>query len=593
MAAQLYIINPTPRKGRTNERAQSGGLGVSRKLKPGEKPFVEVLPHDFLYQAAVAEQAGHRAQFIDLILEHIADHTEGINFVQRVVERGKGEDPAAPIWLGVRISIPSLHSDLRMANMLKEAMPEARVYVFGNVLMTTYRHWIGEARVDYLLYGEPEAIIEELLAADDPTTVKGVISVKDYEPIEKPGLFDMASTALHRNWRQTRDISKLPRAAWHLLELGRYAPKGRVSDLAISLPASRGCFMPCTMCAYNLHEGRSMRFRTPEEVLDEMEYLHRTYGIRHIRFRDPNFSANKPHLRTIAEGMIARHLPIEASAELSLELLDRELLELMYRAGIRTILTGVESDDPSCMASIGQHVKINRILEGKLAICRELGIKVYTFFLIGSPEETWHSVRKTFTFARSLGTECTMTIMTPFPGTPIYWRALRENLLIRGQEMTYEDWNSYTATMRTYKLSLQDLKFARLWARLETYIPYTWKQLKDAPARQRLRGMTILAPRVAALGLLRVYAAWRLREEERQDPSLRSQPSGQTTAATVTAPGAASNGRGRSDGSEPAVVSSTSEPSALSSVQTGIQVTVRARNGAQPAQRSQTQDKTE
>src|SRR5262249_61072036 len=118
-----------------------------------------------------------------------------------------------------------------------------------------------------------------------------------------------------------------------------------------------------------------------------------------------------------------------------------------------------------CMASIGQHVKINRILEGKLAICRELGIKVYTFFLIGSPEETWHSVRKTFTFARSLRTECTMTIMTPFPGTPIYWRALRENLLVRGQEMTYEDWNSYTPTMRTYKLDLGDLKRARPWAR--------------------------------------------------------------------------------------------------------------------------------
>ncbi len=126
-------------------------------------------------------------------------------------------------------------------------------------------------------------------------------------------------------------------------------------------------------------------------------------------------------------------------------------------------------------------------------------------------------------FARSLGTECTMTLMTPFPGTPMYWRALRENLLIRGREMTYEDWNSYTATMRTYKLNLRELKFARLWARLETYVPYTWNQNKNAPAKQKARALAILAPRVAALGALRLYAAWRLRAEERADPSLRQE----------------------------------------------------------------------
>jgi len=560
MAAHLYLVNPPPIKGRTNERAQSGGLGVSRKMKPGEKVSVEILPHDFLYQAAVAENAGHRAQFVDLILEQIYDHTQAVEFVRAAVAKGHEEDPSAPVWLGVRISIPSLHSDLRAANMLKAALPEARVYLFGNILMTTYRHWIAEAKVDYLLYGEPEAIVEELLAAEDPAQVKGVIAVEGYVPTEKPGLFEMAATSLHRNWRQVRDLSALPRAAWHLLELGRYAPQGRVSDLAISLPASRGCFMPCTMCAYNLHEGRSMRFRSPDEVLDEMQYLYRTYGVRHMRFRDPNFSANKPHLRAIANGMIERHLPIEAAAELSLELLDRELLELMLRAGIRTILTGVESDDPSCMASIGQHVKINRILEGKLAICRELGIKVYTFFLIGSPEESWHSVRRTFTFARTLRTECTMTLMTPFPGTPIYWRALRENLLVRGHEMTYEDWNSYTATMRTYKLNLSDLKRARLWARLETYIPYTWSHVKNEPAQQKARGMLHLAPRVAVLGALRVYAALKLRAEERADPSLRQEPAsssvgvrlrvlpvsagtgGTPVSAAVAAPAAAETG---------------------------------------------------
>src|SRR5258708_20253719 len=117
-----------------------------------------------------------------------------------------------------------------------------------------------------------------------------------------------------------------------------------------------------------------------------------------------------------------------------------------------------------------------------------------------------------------------MATMVCVRGRAIYWGALRENLLVRGHEMAYEDWNSYTATMRTYKLNLSDLKRTRLWARLETYVPYTWSHVKNEPAQQKMRGMLHLAPRVAVLGALRVYAAWKLRAEERADPSLRQEP---------------------------------------------------------------------
>jgi anaerobic magnesium-protoporphyrin IX monomethyl ester cyclase len=514
MTIQLYLVNPPARRGYTHERAQSGGIGVARKRKLFEPEFLEVLPHDFLYQAAVAEQDGHHVQFIDLPLEHIYDHDQAVAFTRATIERGQSIAPGTVIWIGVRLSMPTLRSDVRMANLLKEAFPAARVYAFGNVLMTTYRHWIADAKFDYLFYGEPEAILAEALSAVDPATVRGVIVVSTYAVPDGTDLFDITSTADYRNWRKVSDISKLPRAAWHLLELTRYSTTGRLSDVGLAVPASRGCFMPCTMCAYSLLEGRQMRFRMPQDVLDEIEYLYRTYGIRHIRFRDPNFSANKAHLQEIAQGLIDRHLPIEASAELSLELLDRDLLELMVRSGFRSILTGVESNDEEIMRSIGQNVKISRILEDKVAIAKELGLKVYTFFMVGAPEETWHTVKDTFRFARSLGTESTMTTMTPFPGTAMYWRALYEGLLVSGRRMRYEDWNSYTATMRTYQMSVTEVRVARTWARLETYIPYIWNQSKDASFGDRLRAAAHLAPRVAWLAALRPYAAWKLHCEK-------------------------------------------------------------------------------
>src|SRR5579859_2764961 len=146
MTAQLYLVNPPAIKGRTNERAQSGDLGVSRKLKFGEREYVDHLPHDFLYQAAVAEKAGHQVKFIDLVLERIFDHQHGLQFIERVLLSERSERDGAPLWIGVRLSIPSLHSDLRMANLLKQAYPQARVYGFGSVIMTTYRHWFDQAK---------------------------------------------------------------------------------------------------------------------------------------------------------------------------------------------------------------------------------------------------------------------------------------------------------------------------------------------------------------------------------------------------------------------------------------------------------------
>src|SRR5262249_28019940 len=161
-------------------------------------------------------------------------------------------------------------------------------------------HWMADARFDYVFYGEPEAIVAQALSTPDPASVPGVIDVKHYNPSAPTNPYDIASTADYRKWRKVTDLRALPRAAWHLVELGRYAATGRTSDIGINVPTSRGCFMPCTMCAYNLLEGREMRFRSAEDTVDELAFLNRTYGIRHFRFRDANFSGNRAHLQAVA-----------------------------------------------------------------------------------------------------------------------------------------------------------------------------------------------------------------------------------------------------------------------------------------------------
>lgn len=496
---QLYLVNPPAQPGHTNERDQSGGIGVSRKLKPGESWGPSLPPLDILNAAAATEQAGLAVELIDLLVERLAGE-QALQYLQSRLGSAAGTT-----WIGVRLSIPSLPQDLAFANAVKVRFPAARVFAMGGVIMTTYRHWIAQCSVDFLLYGEPEAILPSLIVAPDWRQAPGIIDVARYQP---DGLdpFDPRTATDYARWVKTKDLAGIARPAWHLVPMERYTASGKSSDAVGIVQASRGCPIACNMCAYTMLEGGPLRKSDATRVVDEIAYLQETYGITHFRFRDANFSYDRRLLKAIIAQLKMRNITIDATAELSIEMLDRATLESMYEAGIRTLLTGVETADPECMVSIGQNIKVNAIIQDKLKWCDEIGMKVYTFFLIGSPEESWASIKHTVAFAKELGTESTLTLMTPFPGTPLYWRAIKEGLLPK--EMAYEKWNSYTATVRTYHLSLQELTQARLWARLETIIPYRLAHARKQGRRAVLQMHRHHLPHYAVRQALRTYVWW-------------------------------------------------------------------------------------
>jgi magnesium-protoporphyrin IX monomethyl ester (oxidative) cyclase len=469
-AAHLVLINPPPLAGRTNERTFSGGIGVSRALKPFEREEPTILPIDFLYLAAVAEKAGCRVTLVDLLIDRFSGSEATRVCLERI-----GPARGAATWVGVRLSMPSLAQDLAFADQLKAQLPDARVFVFGAAIMATIDHWIGRTRVDYVCFGEPEAFFDHVLTAAHPETVPGLVVPSAYVPLTGRDLYDEdKNTARNARWIKVTDIRALPRPAWHLLDMSRYSTRGVASDVGVYVQASRGCPIGCSMCPYVLIEGLPWRKNDVDAVVDEIDYLNRQFGIYRVRFRDPNFGFNRQYARALAEALIARGVRLEATVETSLEVLEEETLERLYQAGIRTITTGVETNDAACMESIGQRITINARLGDRVRFCQSVGFRLYGTYCLGMPEETWETVEKTWRFANELDIESGFTVLTPFPGTPMYWRSIAEGLLPR--EMQFSHWNSYTATVRTYALTTTDLDMARWWARMETIIPYRRKR---------------------------------------------------------------------------------------------------------------------
>ena len=500
-SSRVVLINPPGLEGRTNERSLSGGIGVSRKLKPYERDTPEVLAIDLLYLAAVAERAGADVCLVDLLLERRRGR-DALAFCQDAI----AARPAERVWVGIRLSIPSLLEDLEFANGVKEMLPSASVFVFGNVILSTVDHWIGRAKVDWVLYGEPEAFFERMLSVEDPADVEGVLKPREQQALQGDELYDEAKAAARRErWVRVSDLSQLPMPAWHLLELARYAASGRVEDLGVFVQASRGCPIGCTMCPYALLEGSTWRNNDIQRVVNEIAHLNRTYGIYRVRFRDPNFGFSRKYARALAEALIAGNVQLSASIESSVEVFDDETLQKLREAGINTITTGVETNDPACMASIGQSYRVNDKLRQRIATCHALGYHVYGTYCLGAPEETWESVEKTWRFAVELDIESGFTVLTPFPGTPMYYRALREGLLEK--RMQYSSWNSFSATVQSYALTTTDLDVARWWSRLESILPYRKKRTRGAIPT--LKFYMQHSPHYALRSACRAYVAWR------------------------------------------------------------------------------------
>jgi magnesium-protoporphyrin IX monomethyl ester (oxidative) cyclase len=511
---RVVLINPPGLRGRTNERTLSGGIGVSRKLKPFEKEHTELPPIDFLYLAAVAEEAGADVRLVDLLLErHRGRAAE--DFCVDTIRPIHGTET----WVGIRLSMPSLLEDLAFANRIKEVVPSCEVFVFGTAIMATLDHWVRAAKVDYVLHGEPEAFFDCVLAASLPVSVPGVIDPKAYVPLTGDELYDEQKVAArHARWVRVASLDSLPRPAWHLLDLERYAEKGGrpVSELGVSVQASRGCPIGCTMCPYALLEGKMWRKNDIERVLGELQYLNEAFGIYRVRFRDPNFGFSRKYARELADSIIERGLKLSAAIESSVEVFDEETLRRLREAGIDTITTGVETNDEACMESIGQKIRINAKIRDRTNLCHDIGFHVFGTYCLGTPEETWETVEKTWRFAKELDIESGFTVMTPFPGTPMYWRALREGLLPK--RMQFSRWSSYDATMRTYALSTTDLDMARWWARMETIIPYRRKRAQ-ADGLRRLAQFYARHPfHYAWRSVCRAYVAARKRSSQgRQD----------------------------------------------------------------------------
>lgn len=231
------------------------------------------------------------------------------------------------------------------------------------------------------------------------------------------------------------DLDVLPAPDLSLIH--GYIRDGSVTRRTIPIQTARGCPHDCDFCSVTGMFGRRLRKRNPQTIIKELD----TYRNLSSSFFicDDNFTADRSHAREICMLIIESGLDIEWHTQVRLEVArDRDLVDLMYRAGCRTVCIGFESVNQKALAESGKYQPVGEMYSAA-GTFRRAGIEIHGMFIFGFDSDEAHNLEATLRFAkRAPVTTAQFLILTPLPGTELLRRLTDEDRIFLSNWSLYD-----------------------------------------------------------------------------------------------------------------------------------------------------------
>ncbi len=351
------------------------------------------------YIAAVLEKNNYKVDVVDCQVLKLS--TE--DFRNEITKR-------QPNIVGVTSSTLTYQSAMKLVKIAKETCPNC-ITIAGGPHVT---FWDEQAlqecpELDIIVRREGENTMLELaqrIESERPYhDVLGTTCRKDGKILQNP------------DRPYIEDLDRLPFPARHLWPMEKF----RELEDVLYLTTSRGCVYWCEFCTTVRMHGRKYRMRSPKNVVDELEVLHKTYGISKFTFCDDAFTVDQPRTEELCGEILKRGLKIQWNCGTRVDMITKELLAKMKEAGCITVWFGVESGTQQVLDAMKKGISPELTIK-VLGWVRELGLKPVPNVILGFPGETKKSAWKTVKFVEKIAPDDVgfYNVATPFPGTPMY-----------------------------------------------------------------------------------------------------------------------------------------------------------------------------
>jgi anaerobic magnesium-protoporphyrin IX monomethyl ester cyclase len=249
---------------------------------------------------------------------------------------------------------------------------------------------------------------------------------------------------------------EIPGVAWDLLPMSRYRAHnwhcfGHLNrEPYAALYTTLGCPYHCSFCCiqapfkHGEHaaglrtEVNSYRFWSPARVIQEIDLLVNTYGVRNIKFADEMFVLNQRHVEGICDAIIDRGYDLNIWAYARVDTVKDGMLDKLKRAGFNWLALGIEAADDRVLTDVDKRYEAGEVYDTVRSI-KAAGINIIGNYIFGLPEDTIATMQHTLELALDLNCEfANFYSAMAYPGSPLYDEALR-----RGWQLP-DSWSGYS-----------------------------------------------------------------------------------------------------------------------------------------------------
>jgi radical SAM superfamily enzyme YgiQ (UPF0313 family) len=258
------------------------------------------------------------------------------------------------------------------------------------------------------------------------------------------------------------DLRDAPMPRFDLLDPGKYN--------RLTVQTSRGCPHRCEFCASSILLTPRYKVKPVEKVLAEIHAIKRIWDRPFIEFADDNSFVRQKHFKELLRRLLPEHLRWFTEADVRVAD-DDELLGLMRDSGCQQVLIGLETPRAASLdgLELKRNWKLRRLdtYHAAIAKIQSYGITVNGCFILGLDSDTPDVFDDVFEFVKQSGLyEVQITLLTAFPGTPLYERLRREGRVLR--EGAWELCTLFDLNIRPKNMTVAELQsgFLRLAERL-------------------------------------------------------------------------------------------------------------------------------
>jgi anaerobic magnesium-protoporphyrin IX monomethyl ester cyclase len=352
-----------------------------------------------LYLTRALEDAGFEVDFRDYQMVESDDPFDLGVFLDFL------RDPAPVIGLSCMANL--LPFTVLALRALRNAYPD-RTLVLGGVGSKAVEEKL-LARfpwIDAIARGEGERTGPDLLRAlradGDLASVPGVSFRRNGGVVHTP------------DRERIENLDAIPFPAFGAIDLKRYAGYGMMT--------SRGCPYPCTFCSVAPVWSLKSYSRSPRNIVDEMEHLHRKAGVDLFLFQDEFFVSGKRQVLEFCRELRSRRLPVEWKAFGRVNLVDEETMRAMAGCGCLELRFGIESGSDRVLARIQKGFSAAEALD---VVPKAIPIfpRVDAFYVWGFPFESMEDFQQSLfqmVSFRMMGARILPSLLSLLPQTEIY-----------------------------------------------------------------------------------------------------------------------------------------------------------------------------